>query len=40
MLSYADLARAARILNWKTQIKMKEVVNRMLESELDKRVSR
>jgi len=40
MLSYADPAKAARILKWKAQIKMKEVVNRMLESELDQKISR
>jgi GDPmannose 4,6-dehydratase len=34
--SFADPAKAARILNWKAQIKMKEVVNRMLASELER----
>jgi GDP-D-mannose dehydratase len=33
MMSHADPAKAARILNWKAQITMKEVVRRMLESE-------
>ena len=36
MMSYADPAKAARILNWKAQIKMKEVVKRMLESEMER----
>jgi GDPmannose 4,6-dehydratase len=35
MMSYANPAKAARILNWKAQIKMKEVVKRMLASELE-----
>jgi len=35
MMSYADPAKAARLLNWKAQIKMKEVVNRMLQAELE-----
>jgi GDPmannose 4,6-dehydratase len=34
MMSYADPGKAARILNWQAQIKMKQVVERMLEAEL------
>lgn len=36
MMSYADPGKAARILDWKAQVKMKEVVTRMLEAELER----
>jgi GDPmannose 4,6-dehydratase len=34
MQSYANPGKAARLLNWKAEIKMREVVHRMLECEL------
>lgn len=36
MVSYADPAKAARILHWKAETKMKGVVKRMLEAELER----
>jgi GDPmannose 4,6-dehydratase len=33
-MSFADPGKAARVLNWKAQVKMKEVVKLMLEAEL------
>jgi GDPmannose 4,6-dehydratase len=36
MMSHANPAKAARVLNWKAQIKMKEVVKRMLDTELER----
>jgi GDP-D-mannose dehydratase len=34
MTSYADPGKAAQILNWKAEVKMREVVKRMLEAEM------
>jgi GDPmannose 4,6-dehydratase len=36
MMSYADPARAARVLDWKAETKMEGVVKRMLEAELER----
>jgi GDPmannose 4,6-dehydratase len=36
MMSYSDPAKAAHILNWRAQIKMKKVVEKMLESEMER----
>jgi len=33
MNSYADPSKAARVLNWKAEVKMQEVARRMLEAE-------
>lgn len=36
MMSYADPGKAAHVLNWKAQVKMEEIIKRMLEAELER----